>query len=170
MPTIGDVYNQLVTANTNLAQIDADINTLNTTDTNGFATLNTTDTNGSANLSTILQAISRSQQYASQALYHISLQDDTIICILEHISQQTCALLNEAHMQTELQTEIRNHLARLTEIAKIANPGAEVEAERLEKLRQKIDECCPTEEPPPPCQYQRCPAPDPLQPPEGSPG
>src|SRR5579884_3959477 len=34
-------------------------------------------------------------QYADQALFINDQQNDTMICILEHISKNTCALLNE---------------------------------------------------------------------------
>jgi hypothetical protein len=45
--------------------------------------------------------------YTNQALYHNGLQNDTIICILEKISKQTCELLNQACLQTALQTAIK---------------------------------------------------------------
>jgi hypothetical protein len=34
--------------------------------------------------------------------------------------------------------------------------------QREEALRKQIEECCPPEVPPPPCDYTACPAPKPL--------
>ena len=45
--------------------------------------------------------------YTNQALAQNAAQNDTMICILEHISKNTCLLLNEAHEQTGLQRGIQ---------------------------------------------------------------
>jgi len=163
VPSINDVYNQLVTANGTLQQVHNDISALEVTANQ----IKTIDTNGFAKLVQLLQNLANLQRYTNQVLYHLSQQDDSIICILEHISQQTCALLNEAHLQTKLQTSIQKNVARLTDIAKTANPGAQLEAERFEALWRKVDECCPPEEPGPPCSYEKCPTPQPIKPPSG---
>src|SRR5262245_52261449 len=47
--------------------------------------------------------------YTNEALSQNAKQNDTIICILEHISKNTCELLNESHTQTGLQTTIKNN-------------------------------------------------------------
>src|SRR2546429_6573462 len=44
--------------------------------------------------------------YQSRALLHIGQQEDTMICILEHISKNTCELLTTAVIQTRLQHQI----------------------------------------------------------------
>src|SRR5689334_247395 len=54
--------------------------------------------------------------YTNQALFHNNLQNDTMICILEHISKNTCMLLNEAHLQTALQTTIKENTSLLADL------------------------------------------------------
>jgi hypothetical protein len=95
--------------------------------------------------------------YTNQALYENDLQNDTMICILEHISQNTCALLNEAHLQTGLQQTIKENTSLLADLYAATHGDAAVARERLEALRKQVEECCPPEVPPPPCQYRPCP-------------
>jgi hypothetical protein len=98
--------------------------------------------------------------YTNQALYHNNEQNDTIICILEHISKNTCELLNEAHTQTGLQTVIKDNTTVLADLYAATHADAALARQRLEALRKQIEECCPPEVPPPPCDYERCPKPE----------
>ena len=147
MPSVDDVYNQLVTANTNLQTLHNDVQTVNSTLLTGFGDLVTIG------------------NYTNQALAHISQQDDTIICILEKISNNTCAILNEAHAQTELQTTIAAGVSSLVDMYETVNPGAALERERLAKLQAEIEACCPPPQEPPPCSYTPCPEVGRLEPP-----
>jgi hypothetical protein len=140
MPSVDDVYNQLITVNHNLATLHNDLVTL----TNELVAIG---------------------QYANQALYQNDQQNDTIICILEHISQNTCALLNQAATQTALQTEMESDIDGLEGMFAAANPGAALERERLHRLEEKIEKCCPPTPPTPPCTFTKCPAPKPIGPP-----
>jgi hypothetical protein len=140
MPSVDDVFNQLVTVNSNLATLHNDLVTL----TNDLVTIG---------------------QYTNQALYHNDQQNDTIICILEHISQNTCALLNQAALQTALQTEMEHDIGGLEGMFATANPGAALERERLHRLEEQIEKCCPPPKPTPPCTFAPCPAPRPIGPP-----
>ena len=110
-------------------------------------------------------------QYTNQALYENDQQNQTMVCILEHISQNTCALLNEAHIQTGLQTAIRQFTGNLNELYAATHAAAELAREREAALRHKIEECCPPKAPEPVCTYAPCPAPPPLreQPPQVQP-
>ena len=54
--------------------------------------------------------------YTNQALAHNARQNDTIICLLEQISRHTCDLVNQAHLQTGLQTTIRENTTALAEL------------------------------------------------------
>jgi hypothetical protein len=101
--------------------------------------------------------------YTNLALAHNAEQNDTIICILEHISKNTCALLNEAHTQTGLQTSIRDSAAVLADLYAATHAKAALARERLGALRKQIEECCPPKPEPPPCRYEPCPAPAPLR-------
>ena len=100
--------------------------------------------------------------YTNQALAQNAAQNDTMICILEHISKNTCLLLNEAHEQTGLQRTIRNSTSLLADLYAATHAEAALTRQREEALRKQIEECCPPEVPPPPCDYAPCPAPKPL--------
>jgi hypothetical protein len=140
MPSVNDVYNQLLAANTNLTSL---INAVN-------------------NLTSAVVTIGN---YTNQALYQNDQQNTTIICELEHISKNTCALLNESAVQTVLQTAMAADLDELEKITASAHPGAALEAHRLAALKAQVEQCCPPKKPTPPCEYKPCPQPKPIGPP-----
>jgi hypothetical protein len=161
MPSADDLFNQLVAANNRLEDIKGDlvdvkgavngvtaaVNVVNATLLNGFNQLVTLG------------------QYTNQALYQNDLQNDTIICILEHISKNTCALLNEAAIQTATQLEMERDIDTLESMFATVNAGAALEAKRLHALKEQIEKCCPPAKPAPPCEFAECPAPKPIGPP-----
>jgi uncharacterized coiled-coil DUF342 family protein len=102
-------------------------------------------------------------QYADQALFTNDQQNDTIICILEHISQNTCALLNEAHQQTTYQKAIKHSTKELEGLYEVTHGEAAIVFEREETLRKQIEECCPPKQEAAPCSYERCKEPKPLR-------
>jgi hypothetical protein len=114
--------------------------------------VNTTLQWGFSNLITLIN-------YTNDALFHNDEQNDTIICILEYISKNTCELLNEAHTQTGLQTIIKKNTTVLADLYAATHADAALARERLEALRHQIEECCPPESPPPVCKYEPCPKP-----------
>ena len=134
MPSVNDVYNQLLAANTNLTSL---INAVN-------------------NLTSAVVTIGN---YTNQALYLNDQQNATIICALENISKNTCALLNESTVQTALQTTMAADLDGLEGMFATANPGAALEAERLAALKAQVEQCCPPKKPALPCDYKPCSAP-----------
>jgi hypothetical protein len=101
-------------------------------------------------------------QYTNLALSQNAKQNDTIICILEYISKNTCGLLNQSVMQTKLQTEMQTDMDALEAMYETAHADAALVRERLRALKQQIEECCPPPEPEAPCKYAPCPAPKPL--------
>ena len=103
------------------------------------------------------------QTYANEALAHNAEQNDTIICVLEKISRNTCALVNYAAIQTRLQTSIEQSTSILATLYAATHAEAELERQRDEALRKQIEECCPPEQPRPPCEYEPCPKPEPLR-------
>ncbi len=105
--------------------------------------------------------------YDAQALYQNALQNSTIICILEKISKQTCELLNQACLQTALQTQIQKNTAAIADIVAAAHPEAALVLERERALRTELEKCCPPAQPKPCCQYVPCPAPKQIDPPPG---
>ena len=97
--------------------------------------------------------------YTNLALAENAKQNDTIICILEHISKNTCQLLNEAHLQTGMQAVIRDNTTELAELYAVTHAEAALIREREEALKKQIEQCCPPETPVPPCDYAPCQAP-----------
>ena len=154
MPSADDLFIQLVAANNrleaikgNLVDVKGAVNDVNTTLKNGFNQLVTLG------------------QYTNQALYQSDQQNDTIICLLEHISKNTCALVNQAALQTAAQLEMERDIGALESMFATVNAGAALEAKRLHALKEQIEKCCPPPQPVPPCEFAPCPAPKPIGPP-----
>ncbi len=106
--------------------------------------------------------------YDSQALYQNALQNATMICLLEKISKQTCELLNQACLQTALQTQIAKNTAALADIVVFAHPEAALIREREQALRMELEKCCPPIHSKPCCSHEACPAPQQIPPPPGN--
>ena len=100
--------------------------------------------------------------YTNQALYHNSEQNDTMICMLEQISRNTCQLVNQSYLQTGLQTAIEKNTEELADLYAATHAEAALTREREEALRQQIEKCCPPKPPEPVCRYERCWSPEPL--------
>jgi hypothetical protein len=161
MPSADDLFNQLVAANNRLEDIKGDLVDVKGA-VNGVTAavtlVNATLTHGFSQLVTL-------GQYTNQALYQNDQQNDTIICLLEHISKNTCALLNESALQTAAQLNMERDMDALESMFATVNAGAALEAKRLHALKEQIEKCCPPEKPRPPCDFETCPAPKPIGPP-----
>jgi len=96
------------------------------------------------------------KNFQTEVLTRLLSQQDVIVCLLEAISEQTCASLNEAHYQTEHQKSLRDAMNTLVELYKTEHPGALLELERLRELNRQIEACCPPEEPKPICEPRPC--------------
>jgi hypothetical protein len=153
--------NKLDTANNRLQKLDQ-----NTDQVEGLLQdvrtavqqVNTTLQSGFAQLVTL-------GVYTNEALFQNAKQNDTMICILEHISKNTCDLVTESHKQTALQTAIKESTRKLADLFAATHGDAAVAWERDEALRRQIEECCPPPRPEPACRYEKCEAPGPLGPP-----
>jgi hypothetical protein len=165
MASINDVFEELQAVNTNLGLIHAD----------GIAQTNATNQvrssvdivdgdikSGFAATVNALHVIATIDIAAVKLLFHLTQQSDAIICALEHISQNTCAILTQTTIQTRLQTGMAADTRVMRELAEMANPAAALELERLAKLQAEIQRCCPPQTPPPACTYAPCPAPKPV--------
>lgn len=159
MPSINDVFNQLVACNTNLNQIHTDeVAEINAT-TQVKASVDNLDNDVKAGFAATVQALNTIAAIDIEAvklLFHLTQQADTMICALEHISQNTCAILTQVTIQTQLQTRIRDDADALRDIAEAANPQAALAREKLSELRAQIERCCPPQVSPPACTYQPC--------------
>jgi hypothetical protein len=98
------------------------------------------------------------QASQTAVLGRVSGQLDTALCALEHISRNTCEILNEAHAQTGLQIAEKAIAEALLALHKSAHPEAALACDKLEQMRRQMLECCPPKPLPPPyCVYEPCP-------------
>lgn len=172
MPTLDDMFNQLTQANANLQGLRGDIAGL----TNVAKDIKAIDgkllqaaVDINAKLQVLLQdtqQIIAAEKYTNKALFHITQQNDTIICNLEKIARNTCEIWNEAQTQTKLQKSIECHIAELADLAETVHAAAFVDLQRRKQLQTEIERCCPSEQPRAPCEDKPCPA---LRPIEGPP-
>jgi hypothetical protein len=157
-PTVTDVFNQLVLVNGKLDQVEVNtsvITNLNVSINTGFtATVGRLDT---------LAAI---EVEAVKLLFHQTKQLDTVICMLDQISRNTCAILTEVAIQTKLQKQMAGDMAVLRYIAASANPAGALELARHAELEAKIEKCCPPEQDEPACRYEPCQRPGTVKQPE----
>src|SRR5690349_5904180 len=111
MASINDVFNQLQAVNGTLAQIDTDV-TAGTSATNQVKTsVDTLDGDVKAGFAATANALNTIAQIDTEAvklLFHLTQQADTMICALERISRNTCGILTEVTLQTQLQTRLRD--------------------------------------------------------------
>src|SRR5260221_6555991 len=162
MASINDVFNQLTTVNTSLGQIHADEIAETNTTTQVKARVDNLDNDvkrGFAATVNALNTIAAIDIEAVKLLFHLTKQADTMICALEHISQNTCGILTQAVIQTRLQTSLRDDVDELREIAESVYPEAALVRERLAALRTEVERCCPPAEHKPACSYEPCPHP-----------
>jgi hypothetical protein len=103
---------------------------------------------------------------AVKILFHLTQQADTMICALQQISQNTCGILNQVTIQTELQKRLVKDADIIRDIEESLHPGAVLAHHQLAELREQIEKCCPPPVTPPPCVYQPCPSPEPIRPPD----
>jgi hypothetical protein len=165
MASIDDCFNQLVAANGELSQIDQGIQTLDTS-------IQAVDADVQATTAAVQSGFSQLYtiaNYTNQLLLYQIQQNDTMVCYLEKITRQTCALLNEAALQTAAQQAMREDLDDLRQLFELANPAAAVEQARLEALKAQVEKCCPPPVPTPPCKFEPCKQPGDVPPPPRSP-
>jgi hypothetical protein len=108
-------------------------------------------------LGRLLRVLVELQASNTAILGRISGQLDTALCILEHISKNTCEIANEAHTQTGLEVAEKAIGEALLALFKSAHPDAALAYEKLEQVRRQLLECCPPKEPEPFCVYEPCP-------------
>ncbi|GAC1484497.1 MAG: hypothetical protein NVS1B9_01080 [Solirubrobacteraceae bacterium] len=148
MPSVDDVYNQLVSANTNLQTLHSDLTSLNTS----VKQVNATMVAG-------FDALVVLGTYTNKALALNDQQNETMICILEKISKNTCEILTQVTIQTRLEESIGDHASALDDMFQSVNPGAARELKRSLDERAALEKCCPPPAEPPACTYEPCPHP-----------
>lgn len=158
MASLNDAYNQLKIANTHLTAIDNDLHTVDAS----VQAVGADEQATTAAVQTGFGELYTLVNYTDQLLQFEIAQNFTIICYLGKIAQQTCALLNEAALQTAAQRAMREDIHDLKELFELAFPAAAVEQHRLEELKAQVDKCCPPPVPEPPCKFEKCEEPGPL--------
>lgn len=148
MVSIDDVFNELQSVNANLHAVEAEL-----TQTNQILTRTEGD----------VSAIKTLAEYSAVASSHLSKQSDTIICILEKISHNTCDIVNEEHQQTGFQKSIDKHASRLLHIYESVHGSEAIAAHRIHEMEEALLACCPPKPEHPPCTYGPCDKPAPLQ-------
>jgi hypothetical protein len=96
-------------------------------------------------------------RYQTDLLVGIIRRMDLANCHLEKIAEQSCHALNELHWQTVLQTRMSQDISRLLAIAETKEPAVARQLDELERLKRKVEECCPPEDREPSiCHYVPC--------------
>jgi hypothetical protein len=158
----GIIGGKLDTVNSNLTVIENKLDAIN-------ASVNAVDADVQKLQQLVLWGFSQLitlGQYTNQALFQNDKQNDTMICILQQISVNTCGIWNEAHNQTELEKAIRAATRKLARLYASTHAEAAFDLEREEELHRQIEACCPPKPPEPACAESPCAAPPPFdQPP-----
>ena len=169
MPSSTDFMNKLTDIQTALGTVNTTLNTKltdlkNSTDAVKASTdqVRTAVQQIDNTLTAGLSALINIGNYTNQALYENAKQNETIICILEHISRNTCGILTEAHVQTGLQKTMEKSTSLLAELYAATHADAMLTHEKMAALKQQIEECCPPRPEPPACTYHPCEEPKPL--------
>lgn len=157
-PTVTDVFNQLVLVNGKLSQVEVN--------TSLMANLNMSINTGFTATVGRLDMLAAINVEAVKLLFHQTQQMDTIICMLDQISRNTCSILNELTVQTKLQTTMAKDVSVVRYIAEVSNSGAALELARHQELTAKIEQCCPPPQPEPACKYDPCQRPRPADTPK----
>ena len=102
-------------------------------------------------LGKLLKTLIEVELSQNELLARLSAKLDTAICVLEHVSRNTCETLNEVHEQTALQTA----LIECKEACAPCPPKALPCAETVPPKRA-ASVCCEVVEHEPYCQYEPC--------------
>jgi hypothetical protein len=104
-------------------------------------------------VSDLLKTLIEVELRQHELLARLSGKLDTAICVLEHISKNTCETLNEAHEQTALQRA-------LIECKELCSPPPPPKAlpcgEKQPPADHKAHDCCKIDEHEPRCVYEPC--------------
>jgi hypothetical protein len=71
-------------------------------------------------------------------------------------------LLNESHEQTRLLRLSTTAMSALEQMYETVHADAALTRSRLEALQARIQECCPPPVEDPPCRFEPCPSPKPI--------
>ena len=162
MASVDDVFNKLGEVSDRLQNLHNDMS-VQTDVIKGFRDANHNDLVAQT---TILSQIGSGISDLFAVLKHISLQQETAICLLGNIAKHTCAIWNEEHWQTEVLQQIKQFTNESLLIAQTTSPAATLEVRRLQELKAEVERCCPPPTPETICKRSECSDPGPFK--EGS--
>jgi hypothetical protein len=172
MASINDVNNSINKVNTTLWKLIAAVDTVNTSVTNEItatnsvaAGVNTLDNDVKAGFAATvnsLQTLAVIEEASANLLFHLTQQADTMICALDQIAKNTCGILTQVTIQTQLQERLLKDADAIRAIEDSVHPGVALELCKIAELRAQIEKCCPPPKPEPACTYTPCPAPKPI--------
>lgn len=166
MASINDVFNALNDIKGKLDQlhVDATNNGQKQDATNNkLDTLNQTVTTVGTAVDARFAQVLQQQQLSNQLVHHLTQQQETVICILENVSRNTCELVNLETEELKATLAVQEHSRTTAEILRGAYPNAAFDLANRDDLERKIKECCPDEPDRPPCQYKPCASPGPFK-------
>ena len=168
MPSLDDVFSELQAINGRLDTLHNDSVALHAVDTaiKNAVDANVTATNGVHaavdDATAVLKQIKSGQDVTNAILLHLARQADTMICSLEQVARNTCAILTESVRQTKLQDRIAASGAAMVDMTGTVHPGAALELARHAALKAATERCCPPPVDPPACEFKPCERPKPL--------
>lgn len=148
MASITDVFNAL-------NDIKARLDSLHADNVSNGSKLDTIDGK--------LDAIDQQERLTNQLVLHLTKQETAIICILEHISRNTCDLVNLSSLQLKALHAIEDQTRVSAEMLRAANPQAALDLQQRDELRREIERCCPPEAEKDRCRYEPCHDPGPFE-------
>ena len=166
MPSAKEIYDAIKAVRDNTNQINGKMDTVNNHLSTIEVKLDIIDKDIELVQKLLLwgfQQLITQAQYTNQALFHNNQQNDTMICQLQQIAQNTCCICNEAHLQTGLQEEIKDAGRQLADLYAATHGDAAVALERDAALRKQVEACCPPKAPEPACVDRPCRKPEPFE-------
>jgi hypothetical protein len=160
--TLGWIYTAINAGTTATKTVDTDVKAGTTATVNALTTLDNDVKAGTVAVVDTLKVIAEIELAVAGLLFHLTQQADTMICELGQISKNTCGILTQVTIQTELQKSIRKDVDILLQIQEAVHPEAGLQLARLAELRAQVEKCCPPRPPEPACTYVACPAPTPI--------
>lgn len=156
MPSLGDFYDRLGEVNNHVADMDTELTTLDGHVQQTNTQLGTIE----GTLTSIDSDVQQMSQSMTTLLDHLITQNDTIICILEHISRNTCELVNAAALEMRALQSVELTARELDDMTKTVHPDAALALAREEAARLELAKCCPPKHIEPPCRYEPCSKPE----------
>jgi len=180
MPTINEVWEEAQKINANLVTLHNDVDALESccattnqrindllaqaTETNDWLQeLRTLVQDGFTAMAAGFTGMHARQDVTNRLLLHQIEQQQTMICILENISRNTCGLLDQSAQQTELQTGMAADSTALHHMVASSHAEAALAYQRHLEDQRRLEACCPPEERQPACIYERCEAPEEIR-------